>query len=223
MGTEIGNRPLLDQIALGGGGALLFVRHGQTEANQEHRFNGRGDTVLNEAGHRQADALASFLQNLPLAAVWSSPLKRARQTAAPLLRGRSLTLRVDDRLSELDQGDLEGLQPQVLQGRYSDFFAAWRTDPSDARVPGGETMRELQERMLAVLQEIAAQSPADGPPTVVVSHNMAIAAALCGLKGAPLSQFRSMSQRNTAVTLLESHGGVMRVVVRNVREHLVGA
>lgn len=220
MGSEIGNLLPLDQIARARGRALLLVRHGQTEANREHRFNGRGDTVLNEAGHRQAAALASFLQNLPLAAIWSSPLQRARQTAAPLLAHRPLFLQVDERLSELDQGELEGLQPHVLMERYTDFFAAWRQDPSNARVPGGETMREAQHRMLCVLEDIAGQTPAGGPPVVVVSHNMAISAALCGLAGAPLSQFRAMSPKNTAVTLLESRGGVLQVVAQNIRAHL---
>lgn len=104
--------------------------------------------------------------------------------------------------------------------RYSDFFAAWRQDPSNARVPGGETMREAQHRMLCVLEDIAGQTPAGGPPVVVVSHNMAISAALCGLAGAPLSQFRAMSPKNTAVTLLESRGGVLQVVAQNIRAHL---
>jgi len=222
MTTATFNLLALDGVASSGGVSVLLARHGQTDHNRQRRFNGRGDTSLTDHGHRQAAALASFLQSLPLAGAWSSPLRRARQTVSPALSGRSLRLLVDPRLAELDQGELEGREAGVLASEHGDFFRQWVADPSDARVPGGETMREVQARMLAALRDIVAGAPAGGPPVLVVSHNMAISAALCGIENRPLRDYRAVSQDNAAVTLLAGHGGELSVVQRNVRDHLSG-
>lgn len=220
MGTGTHSVLPVAEIAARGGGTLILARHGQTDHNRQRRFNGRGDTVLNAHGQQQAAALASFLQNLPLAAAWSSPLLRAQQTAAPVLGPRGLTLRIDARLAELDQGVLEGQQTGAMLSEHAAFFARWAQDPTHARVPGGETMGEVQQRMLSVLADIAAAAPRGGPPVLVVSHNMAISAALCGLAGAPLARYRDYGQKNTAVTVLEALPERLHIAARDLSSHL---
>ncbi|MFT4979597.1 MAG: broad specificity phosphatase PhoE [Myxococcota bacterium] len=217
MMTATRNLLSLDRIAATGGASLLLVRHGQTDHNRQRLFNGRGDTQLDAVGQQQAVALASFLQSLPLAGAWSSPLVRARQTAAPVLSERVLPLQLDERLAELDQGELEGQPARALMEHHSAFFERWVSDPSDARVPGGETMREVQQRMLEALSDIAASAPEGGAPVLVVSHNMAISAALCGILGRPLGDYRRLGQENAAVTVLVARGGELSVAERNVR------
>lgn len=212
----------LAEISARGDGTVLLVRHGQTDHNRARRFNGRGDTVLNAHGREQAAALASFLQNLPLAAAWSSPLLRAQQTAAAVTGPRGLSVGLDARLAELDQGDLEGQPTADAIRQHAAFFAQWQADPGAARVPGGETMAEAQARMLSALADIAAQAPRGGPPVLVVSHNMAIAAALCGLEGAPLRRYQSYGQKNAAVTVLSADGARLRIVARDICNHLPG-
>ena len=106
-------------------------------------------------------------------------------------------MRVDERLAELDQGELEGQPGDVLPTRYPDFLAAWRADPAHARVPGGETLAECQARAWAALQAL------EGPgPVLVVTHQMVLSALFCRILGRPLSRHREIHQANTALNLV---------------------
>ena len=199
---------------------LVVVRHGQTERNREARFSGHDDVPINDTGAQQARRLAETLQGIPFTALWSSPLLRARQTLAPLAEATGLPVRTDARLAELDQGELDGLPAHALPTRYPDFFAAWRKDPAEVTVPGGETFGACQRRMLAALRDLAAE--ADGP-VAVASHKMAIAAVMCAAIGLPLRRYRWIGQDNAAINLL-GVGPEQRILLRrlNERSHLSG-
>lgn len=220
--------PLPWQEALKQGSVpLIVVRHGQTDRNREGRFSGRDDVSLDAQGEQQAVRLAEALGDLPLCGLWSSPLRRAQQTLAPLAARCGLPVRLDARLAELDQGELDGLPGHLLPERYPDFFAAWRADPTHVAVPGGETFGACQARMLAALREIAhAQAHAEGP-VVVASHKMAIVGMLCAVLGLPLRRYRWLGQDNAAINLLWLAGGSdekeeSRLLLRrlNERSHL---
>ena len=195
---------------------LLLVRHGQTLANVERRFVGRTDVPLDEEGRRQAARLAARLQGVPRAALYASPLARARQTAEAL--GDPLTL--DDQLMELHQGELEGLDGPTAFARFPEVFAAWMSDPASAVIPGGEALSACQSRGVAALTRIAQAHP-PGPPVIVVSHQLLIVTTLLAALRQPLTGLRKLTQSNTAVNLLgwsETEG--LRVWVQNDRAHL---
>jgi probable phosphoglycerate mutase len=148
---------------------ILFTRHGETEANRQRLALGRADPPLTEKGVGQADALAARLANLGVATVYSSPLLRARQTAAPIAAAAGAELVIDDRLVELDYGEWDGkkfpdLPPEAL--------ARWRNDPTFAP-PGGESLRAVTTRVAAFCGEVL-----DGPTVVAVSHVSPIKAAV---------------------------------------------
>lgn len=184
--------------------------------NAERRFLGRSDIALDTTGQQQVARVGRFLQPIPLSSAFSSPLIRAQQTAEAILHGRDLSLHLDPRLAELDQGDLEGKTAHVLLTRHADFFAKWQKDPAACRVPGGESFPECQARGLEALTEIARQAR-PGPPVLIVSHNMLIRSAVCAIRGLPLSRFGDIEQENAAINLLSYGDGGFRIHSLNQR------
>ncbi len=167
---------------------LILVRHGQSEMNADGVLVGRSDPALTERGLRQAEATGRQLARLrdslgsadrPLVVV-TSPLQRARRTAAVLLEAAGLAaeVRVDERLVEIDYGELEGLTPgEVGEARWE----AWRRDPA-WRPPGGETLCELHARVAGWCEEVSA--PAASGDVLAVSHVSPIKAAVAWAIGA---------------------------------------
>ncbi len=180
---------------------------------------GRTDLPLDEEGRAQALALAASCAELPLSAVLASPLSRATLTAQALAEPRGLPVLPVPGLVELDQGELDGQRSADLLARYADFFAAWRADPGDTRVPGGETLGECQERSWEALTRALEGRP-PGPPALVVVHQMVLSSILCRALELPLRHYGLLSQRNTAMNLLGWSEGRLRVVALNLCEHL---
>jgi broad specificity phosphatase PhoE len=104
-------------------------------------------------------------------------------------------------LQELDQGELDGQRALEMIDRYPTFFANWATDPEHARVPGGETLGECRDRAVGCVVALAAQHP-PGPPVVIVTHQMVMATLVLNALGRPLRDFRKVTHKNVAVSLL---------------------
>lgn len=147
---------------------LVLVRHGETDWNREGRYMGHTDGPLNDKGLAQAEAAAQSLRGSTLAAIYTSDLRRARQTAEALARVTGAPIVVDRRLREIGQGDWEGQLFSHIEQADADLLARRRSDPMDTRPPGGESVREAQARVLPLLSEIARQHPTDR--VAVVSH-----------------------------------------------------
>ena len=139
---------------------FLLLRHAEAEGNAAGQTQGRIDNQLTERGRRQAATVADSLAPFQPAALYSSPASRARETAGVIARECGLELIVDERLHELDHGDLDGRTIDDIQQNNGEFIERWRDeDIAELRFPGGETMREAQARMLAALDEIAERYP----------------------------------------------------------------
>lgn len=153
---------------------LVLVRHGRTAANAKGLLLGRLDVPLDAVGERQAVALAAALASSreaggpPVAAVVSSPLLRARQTAAAL----GLPVVVDERFVELDYGEYDG---RPLADVPAEVWASWRTDPG-FRPPGGETLAQVSSRVVEACEEWSERA-AEGV-VVVVTHVSPLKAAV---------------------------------------------
>jgi len=189
---------------------LLLVRHGQTSWNATRRFLGRTDVPLDPIGLEQARRVGAALAG-PLAGVYSSPLSRALQTARAV---HSQPVIIDD-LVELHQGALEGLDGPTAVARFPDFFRSWAEDPGMAAVPDGERLRDLQDRVLAALADIAGRHR-PGQVVGVFTHQMVIASATCAARSEPLARWRSHRVGNTHATALAWTGQGPRVVVQRV-------
>ena len=169
---------------------LVLIRHGETVWHRENRYAGRTDIPLSPRGHEQAERLASWAASARLAAIWVSPLLRARQTAEPSERATRLKSHVDPRLKEIDFGQGEGLTRAEIQRSFPEAFAAFEADPAAHPLPGGENPQHVAERGVACLRQIVRTHP-DGR-VLVVAHNTLIRLALCELMGVPLSRYRSL-------------------------------
>lgn len=170
---------------------LILVRHGETAHNAGGMVQGRADVPLNDRGRRQARALAGALRTEPVCAVYASPLQRARDTATAIAETHGLTVVTEPDLAEMDIGEMEGLSGAEMRARYADFLRVWAGPEGPLlRMPGGESLTQVQERAWAVIERLRAAHEED--TIVVASHNFVIGAVMCRAVNVPLYSFRRM-------------------------------
>lgn len=167
---------------------LVLVRHGETDWSASGRYAGATDVALNQAGRGQALALAAWVSGARLAAAWSSPLVRARETAEIAIGDTGLALRTDPRLAELDFGDAEGLTSAQMRELFPDARAAFESDPAAHPLPGGERPGAALARALSCLEEISTGNPRGR--VMVVLHTTLIRLLVCHLLGIALGDYR---------------------------------
>jgi broad specificity phosphatase PhoE len=198
---------------------LILLRHGETESNRQRLALGREDVPLNEKGRRQAGALASSLDGVTVSAVFASPLRRAVETARPLAEARGLDVQVDEDLTEMAVGELEGLTPLELRDRYGDFLRQWfSTEAGRLRMPGGESLQDVQDRAWAAIERLRERHPED--TVAVVTHNFTIHAILCWALGLPLANFRRFRHDLAAKAVLDVRQDRAVVISLNDTCHL---
>ncbi|MFM7063689.1 MAG: histidine phosphatase family protein [Actinomycetes bacterium] len=197
---------------------LLLLRHGRTVANASGLLLGRADPPLDETGERQAGALAAEVCSGrfgPGGRVVTSPLARTRATAAAVSGLSGVPVEVDDRLVELDYGDLDGVAMSEVPAAT---WAAWRSDLS-FRPPGGETLLELSARVRAACEDLLAPDRPAGV-TVVVSHVSPIKAAAAWAMGVDDSVSWRMHLDPASITAVVARGRTTALTVFNDTAHL---
>lgn len=178
-------------------GAVLLARHGETDDNRPPlRFQGWRDTPLNHTGRRQATTLAARLTKEGIAALWSSDLIRARETAEIVGAELGLGIRLDWRLREANRGLWEGRLFDDVRRDEPDLFAEWMRAGDSWRFPGGESLREQQERVLACVEDIRNTAKL---PALAICHGGSIRVLLCSSDPRGLSAFHSFTVPNTTV------------------------
>lgn len=187
---------------------LIVVRHGRTEENRARRLLGRLDVDLDDVGRAQATALAEHIG--PVDRVVTSPLARTRQTAAAW----NVPTEVDERLIELDYGELDGMPlDEIPPGTW----AAWRADPSFAP-PGGESLADLGMRVRAACEDLR-PSASDGL-VVVVTHVSPIKAAVAWALAVPDDVAWRMFVAPASITRIEVSGARLSLHGFNDVAHL---
>ena len=199
--------------------SVFLVRHGQTAWNKERRFLGRTDIPLDDTGREQARRLSATLASVDFAAIYSSPLSRASQTAEAIATDRSITIEPVAGLTELNQGELEGRYGADLETEFPEFYAQWKADPTHARVPGGETLAECSERANAALADILSRHEPH-QAIAVVAHRVSISAILASVMELPVRFNMRIGQRNTAINVLGHRNGVTQLRRLNDASHL---
>jgi probable phosphomutase (TIGR03848 family) len=175
---------------------LLLIRHAVTDWVGERLAGWTPDVHLNEEGRAQAAALARLLAGVPLAAIYSSPLERTLETAQPLAEACSLEVQVREGLGETRCGDWTGRALKELQ--KDELWPVVQTYPGGFRFPGGESMREIQARMVAELDAI--RDAHGGQIVAVVSHADPIRTAAAYYAGLPLDLFQRLAISPASVT-----------------------
>ncbi|MGW6057718.1 histidine phosphatase family protein [Streptomyces sp. NPDC055189] len=193
---------------------FILVRHGETVWHAENRYAGRTDVPLTEHGREQAAALAEWAATAELTAVWSSPLSRARLTAEPAADACGLPARVDERLSELDFGQGDGLTRDEMRERFPEQLAAFLDDPVGNHLPGGEDPRKAAARAADCLSGIARQQPHGR--VLLVAHSTLVRVLLCHLIGIPLADYRRvfpqlLNGALTEIRVQDGHTALLRL------------
>jgi broad specificity phosphatase PhoE len=176
---------------------ILLARHGETDDNREPiRVMGFRDPPLNETGLGQAAELAGRVASLRINSLHSSDLRRASETAEIVGAAIGLEPRLDARLREANRGDWEGKLFIDIEREDPDGYAAWRRAGEQFRFPGGESLREQQDRVAQALDEIEAQAQ---KPALVVCHGGSIRVMLCLADPRGLDAFHDFTIPNVAV------------------------
>ena len=199
---------------------ILLVRHGETEWNRIRRFQGRSDVPLNQEGRDQAHALAQALKNERLTAIYSSPLVRAMETARLIQAFHpSISLLKEEGLIEMDLGEFEGMEGRYWAEQYPDFRTLWQESPASVKMPGGESLQEVQTRAIDTLERITQIYPPDST-LLISSHNFVNLTILCHASGKPLDKFRDLRQGTAALNILYKKGKRLWAEKINEQTHL---
>jgi len=197
---------------------LILVRHGQTDWNVNGRYMGWTDEGLNEEGLRQAGILARRLERWPIGAAYSSPLKRAWRTAETVARPHALPVETAEDLGEMRIGAWEGMFAGDIAARYPDLWKTWRTNPGDFRMPGGESLGEVRERVVRALGLIMDNS--EGKMVLAVTHDVVVRLLVAHCLGAELDIYRRLEVGNASMTVIERDGRRQKLRVLNDTAHL---
>ncbi len=199
---------------------LYLVRHAEAEGNWRRTFQGHSNSDVSEKGYRQLEYLARRFADIPLDAVYASPLKRAYETAKAIDRAAGLPIVTDDGLMEINGGAFEGVPFAELPLRFPVEEARWDNEPWAFEAPGGESMRSVYERMRDTIGRIVRAHA--GGTVAVASHGCAIRNYLCFAQGWPIERIGEVGWcDNTAVSRIEFGDDFLpRPVYLNDSSHL---
>jgi len=185
---------------------FILVRHGETEWNKERRIQGSAsDTPLSPTGLNQAEQLALKLKTDPVQAIFSSPLQRALDTAKAIAQYHNLEVRVLPELKEINVGELEGQLSLTLAKRFDEFVCRnGQNDEGWIKLPGGESVNEVQTRAWEAIQNMAHQYP-EGT-VVVVSHYFVIMSIVCRILNLPLNNMVHLRLSTGTVSIFTLDG-----------------
>ncbi|MBR1671754.1 MAG: histidine phosphatase family protein [Fretibacterium sp.] len=199
------------------GRRIVLARHGQTQWNQERRFQGSTDTPLNETGRRQAQALAVRLSSWPVEVIYSSPLSRALYTATVVGERHGLTPVVLPELREVGFAGWEG--QSVPELAKAENFARWRADPFFNPPQGGETWEEVHGRLSRAVGAIL-----EGPQRqiLIVAHGGVMRGLYAVLAGMDPHKVWNMDFSNCAISGVELRWGRPCLAFANDDLHIRG-
>jgi broad specificity phosphatase PhoE len=184
---------------------FILVRHGETEWNTIKRIQGgASDTPLSETGRRQASGLALRLKDENLRAIYSSPLQRALHTAQNIAQYHQIPIRQLAELKEIDVGELEGKMGADLKVRFDEFICRNGNSEDLVKLPGGESLSDVQKRAWDTINNIARQYP-DGT-VVIVTHYFVIITIVCKVLNLPLPQIIRLRLNTGSITAITMDG-----------------
>jgi phosphoserine phosphatase len=180
---------------------LFLVRHAETDWNRDRRYQGWTDSSLSEVGRVQAEAVARALATPALAAIYSSPLTRARDTAEAIARPHKLTVQVAEAFKEMGFGQWEGLRLADARDRDQALYQSWLDTPHLVTPPGAEALGDVKARVLAGLETL--RSAHDGGSICLVTHAIVARVLILEALGLPLSRIWSIQVSPTGISELE--------------------
>ena len=201
-------------------GQLYIVRHGETVWNREGRIQGHTDVGLSHRGLEQARMLAERLRPVRFDAAYASDLSRAADTAAAVLVGRDVPIYPTPRLREYHKGAFEGLTEGELRAKYPTEYPGYIAKDLDYAPEGGESTREVSERMSSVINGIKENHLND--TVLVVGHGGSLRAAMMALLGMSLDANWRFLFGNCHLTIVDTYRDNAVLRLFNDGSHLAG-
>jgi len=191
---------------------LFLIRHGENEWVETGKLAGRTPGVhLNEKGHQQSAELAERLANQPISAIYSSPLVRCVETAQPLSQQLDIPIREESGVLEVDYGDWRGGELKELSKKPD--WQLVQMYPSGFRFPGGETLREVQSRVVGTIERIRTEHA--GEAVALFAHGDILRTTLAWYLGAPLDLFQRIVISTASVSVIGFHHFGPRILLVN--------
>ncbi|MDY4921248.1 MAG: histidine phosphatase family protein [Phascolarctobacterium sp.] len=200
-------------------GKIYLIRHGETDSNLGHKFQGQIDLELNGTGLAQARKMTAYMANKKIDAIYCSSMLRARMTAAELAMSRNLAYRPLELLKEISFGDWEGLEYAEITARWPKQMEDFLHRPDEWQPPHGETFAEAMERCRIAFEHIFAEQGHD-KNIAIVSHGGIIRLQLCLALGVPLKSLWRLSVYNASVSTLSDYKGNLCVDSINLADFL---
>jgi broad specificity phosphatase PhoE len=182
------------------------------------RFRGRADLALDDTGRRQAEAAALRLKAEHVAAIYSSPLKRALETAGIIAKQLNISAQPLEGLIDIDFGNWQGLSPEEAAKQDSQLYRKWLEHPHEVRFPKGESLDVVRERVLAAVDELAARHK--DQTVILVSHKVVCQVLMCAMLGLDNSHFWQVRQDVNAINIFELRDGAPLVILVNDTCHM---
>lgn len=182
---------------------FILVRHGESEWNRIGRYQGQEDAPLSELGLRQAEALANRLASEKLDAIYSSPLQRARRTADAIGRFHpDLEIQDDAALMEIHHGDWQGLYAADVRERYREGLEEWRSFPTRAQMPNGESFSNILKRTLNFRERLCREHHADAS-VVLSTHDVVVKILIAEALGMHMDRINRLWITNASISVVE--------------------
>ena len=198
--------------------SIYLVRHGQTAWNREEIFRGRTDVPLDETGLKQAELAGEYFKGMEVAAIYSSPLSRALQTAQKIAQSNDLKVQPLLGIIDMSFGNWEGRPHQEIREKDSKTYRQWVEEPHLVRLPGGESLDDVRVRAMAALEEVIRNHP--GKTLVLVSHRVICKVLICAILNLDNSHFWQITQDTTAINLIQYRKGRYILSLMNETCHL---
>ena len=183
---------------------IILVRHGVTEWNRLARYQGRLDIPLNEEGRKQSFVLAQTLKDIPIAAIFTSPLRRAYECAGIIATVKGAGLQIRPGLTEICHGVWEGLTLSEVESKYADLVQKWRLNPYDTPMPQGESIREVEIRAWETFEEIA--SGWLGKISLIITHDVPLRTILRKILNLESKYFWRLRLDNVGINVVSRVG-----------------
>jgi len=196
---------------------LILARHGETMWNVEKRYRGRTDVNLNEMGIKQAELLGKYLSNWELEAIYSSPLRRALDTANIIARYQKIGVHIAEGLIDFDYGEWQSLPEQEAKRLYPTLHNEWHNNPHKAKMPGGESLEDVRRRAIQVVDDIISKHRGS---VVLVAHRVVNKVLICSLLGLDNSYFWNIKQDVGGITIFDYVDGRFVLTRHNDTAHL---
>lgn len=199
---------------------LILIRHGEIEGiGSVHKYQGRADRSLSQAGAKQAEALAGRLKEEPISVIYSSGLKRTIETAMAIARPHNLPVNPWDCFNEIDFGDWEGKSLEEIKEKDPEIYRKW-LNGEEFSPPGGESVSDLKHRVIKGL-EVILKRKAEGT-TLLAAHGGPIKIILAHFLGLSQVNFWAIAQDLAALNIIDFFEGRPMISLLNDTCHCRG-